>query len=156
MANKCNAEGCNFIANYDDKCALHCKKSDYQSDNLKGVLDEFYELLVEYILIETLPSIANDEIDNLLKIELNGNQNDVLTEKLELVQERKSSYISQIKSNDDNSISAALQQDIIVFQSILFPEFKSRDYFNFFNLFKKFKGIHFDLSTISFGSFNFT
>lgn len=154
MANKCNVEDCSFIANYDDKCALHCKKSDYQSDNLKGVLADFYELLVEYILIETLPSIANDEIDNLLKIELNGNKNDVLTEKLELVQKRKSSYISQIKSNDDNTINAALQQEIIVFQSILFPEFKSRDYFNFFNLFKKFKGIHFDLSIISFGSFN--
>lgn len=154
MAIKCNTEGCNFIANYDDKCALHCKKSDYQSDSLKGVLQEFYELLVEYILIEILPSIANDEIDKLLKIELDGGKNNLPPEKFELVQERKSSYISQIKSNDENSITTALQQDIIVFQGILFPDYKSRDYFSFFDLFKKFKGIHFDLSTIRFGSFN--
>ena len=42
----CTFEGCtnNKFAPHKE-CALHCVKSNYQSDKMKGVLSEFYDLL---------------------------------------------------------------------------------------------------------------
>jgi hypothetical protein len=154
VTNTCNTDDCNLTAKYDGSCALHCEKSDYQSDRIKGVLEDFYDQLTEYILKEIFLRLDTDEADQELRIELQGGGIEWPKEKLEKIQERKNIYTNQIKSDEENSTLEALKQYPIVFQGIIFPDNKSRDYFDFFKLFKKFEGIHFDSSIINFGSFN--
>lgn len=47
---ECSFDGCdNQVFKDLYECALHCVKSNYQNDRLKGVLSEFYNLLRIYI-----------------------------------------------------------------------------------------------------------
>lgn len=156
MTSKCTTDYCYLAAKYEDKCALHCSKGGYQSDKVKGVLNDFYDQLAEYILAEhlteTYASFGEDEVDLDLKTELQQGGIEWPKERLERIEERKKSYIDKIKGDESKSISDALNKYPIVFQGIIFPDNRYRDFFDFFKLFKKFNGIHFDSSTIHFSS----
>jgi hypothetical protein len=63
MANVCSVESCTFDEKYDEKCALHCEKFDYQTDEHRAVIDDFYELLIEYVFMDLKKSRPSINLD---------------------------------------------------------------------------------------------
>jgi len=60
MPNKCNNESCELekYGEYD-YCVLHCEKHDYQTDYSSGLLTEFYEKFIDYLLERVYSNIDN-------------------------------------------------------------------------------------------------
>ena len=122
----CSQNNCNLPAMYNGECALHCNKSDYQTDRINGKLKEFYDDLEHHIRKNVLKNSPEEQ--------------------------KKEKEIASDKSAQENL--STKKQKIIHLRGIKFPERDPRDEFDFFKLLRQFKGIHFDDSTIYFGSIN--
>ncbi len=58
----CSFNNCNIpVFNNGDKCALHCEKHDYQTDSHSGLLQNFYNNSIEYVISK----ILNTNIPNI-------------------------------------------------------------------------------------------
>ena len=136
----CAFQGCtnNKFAPHEE-CALHCVKSNYQDDSLKGVLSEFYKLLSIYIA-DLIDSTATPMFRTrsghtlpLPKPDLNSNS--------------KIGISQRIRNENLNGeeirklISTRNVNELIVLQEIHFPDRKSRDYFDYFKLLNLFNEI---------------
>ena len=126
MSDICSQNNCNLPAMYNGECALHCNKSDYQTDRINGKLKEFYDDLEHHIRKNVLKNSPEEQ--------------------------KKEKEIASDKSAQENL--STKKQKIIHLRGIKFPERDPRDEFDFFKLLRQFKGIHFDDSTIYFGSIN--
>ncbi|KPV89988.1 hypothetical protein AN395_03659 [Pseudoalteromonas sp. P1-30] len=124
MSDICIQNNCNIPAMFNGECALHCNKSDYQTDKMNGKLKEFYDDLEYHIRKNVLKNSS----------------------------EEPKKEIASGKYAQENLPTK--KQKIIHLRQIKFPERDPRDEFDFFKLLKQFKGIHFDDSTIYFGSIN--
>lgn len=126
---------CTFTGCTNDKfapheeCALHCVKSDYQSDKMKGVLSEFYDLLkVHMTNCSSSTHPTNSPSGFVLK-----------NLKLPI-------SIQEQAVNDDKMkalVTRARKSDSIELSSIHFPYRDNRDNYDYFNLLKLFQEIHF-------------
>jgi uncharacterized protein YjbI with pentapeptide repeats len=139
---QCTVDKCGLDGKYDGKCALHCEKRDYQNDRRNGVLSDFYEELAQYI---------HDELSHSYKKSLQDSLDDARERHL---QSSNFSFATLLLDDGDGILKKILSDEIMFFGAINFPEIKSRDTFDFFKLFQLFKGVHFDRSTIGFGSIN--
>ena len=119
---KCIEEGCsNKVFNTFNKCALHCEKQSYQDDRRSGLLQEFYNLLREYIA-------------------------DYLSDPLFSHHQGIISLIRDFENRNEknNSFSYRVLGSIeIVVDRIALPERKAIDDFDYFKLLAAFKGVHF-------------
>lgn len=143
VTNTCSTDDCNLTAKYDNKCALHCEKGKYQEDRRNGKLIDFYEDLISYINNE-LSQRPTLEFKRMLLLEKSRSP-DI---------DNDNELFKTLLLNDNSSLNKLISKQIIYFGNIVFPDREQRDNFDFFKLFKKFKGIHLDLSTIYFGSLN--
>ncbi len=117
----------------NNKCILHCKKNlpnkkqtlndIYQKDRISGVLSDFYNELIEYI------------IENLFK------HTDLLENKL-----NKENLKSYLKSNkyDNEEYNNVLKNTIFIPNCIHFPTRDGRDYFDYLKLLNLFGQIQFN------------
>lgn len=137
----CTFEGCtnNKFAPHKE-CALHCVKSNYQDDSLKGILSEFYKLLSIYIA-DLIDSTATPMFRTrsghtlpLPKPDPNSNY--------------KIGISQRIRNENLNGeeirklISTRNVNELIILQEIHFPDRKSRDSFDYFQLLELFSDIH--------------
>lgn len=97
-----------------DKCALHCDKGEYTVDKDSGLLDEFYKLLMEYIV-----SQKNNEVNT-------------------------SSQLKNIEEEFKKIINNNARNAEIKFTNIHFPKWNSEDNVNFIKLLDYFQSIIFN------------
>lgn len=97
-----------------DKCALHCNKGEYTVDKDSGLLDEFYKLLMEYIV-----SQKNNEVNT-------------------------SSQLKNIEEEFKKIINNNARNAEIKFTNIHFPKWNSEDNVNFIKLLDYFQSIIFN------------
>ena len=109
---------------YNGECALHCDKSDYQTDRRNGKLKEFYDDLERHIH----KNVLRNSYKNLPE------------------EPKKEKEIASDKSAQENLPTK--KQKIIHLRGIKFPERDPRDSFDFFKLLRQFTGVHFDDSII--------
>jgi hypothetical protein len=118
MADICSVSSCKFEAGYDGKCALHCEKFDYQRDKLSGVIDDFYELLIQYVVININESKTTPFIT---------------FEKLK----------AHVSEDSGKLVGALINKSIIHIKDIHFPEFSVQDTTDYRSILKRFKKIFF-------------
>jgi hypothetical protein len=118
MADVCSVESCTFHAKYDCKCALHYCKSDYQSDKYKGVLGDFYELLIQYIFTGSL----KNRFDLNITFE---------------------TFKEYIEGKDNEYVESALRSSTTIINDLYFPEFSVQDSRDFTHILKRLKNIQF-------------
>ena len=137
----CSFHGCtnNKFAPHKE-CALHCVKSNYQDDSLEGVLSEFYKLLSIYIA-DLMDSTATPMFRTrsgytlpLPKPDPNSNS------KIGISQRIRNENLNEEEIR--NLISTRNVNELIVLQEIHFPDRKSRDSFDYFQLLELFSDIH--------------
>lgn len=112
-----------------EECALHCVKSDYQSDNMKGVLSEFYDLLkIHMTKCSSFTHSINPPSGFVLK-------------------DLKLPMPIQEQAVNDDKMKALVRRvrksDSIELSGIYFPYRDNRDNYDYFNLLKLFQEIHF-------------
>jgi hypothetical protein len=119
---KCAVNECNLDGKYEGKCALHCPKSDYQSDRCSGLLGEFFDELLNYIL---------NEESNYISV----------TNKVE--RQDFEDYLRGKEFEYDNVKLSVKGIELAVY-NVHFPQRDGRDSFDYTKLLKLFKGVHFD------------
>jgi hypothetical protein len=155
----CSTDGCELEGKYDSQCALHCEKHKYHDDRKSGLLRSFYNSLAIYIFNEIKIYIGNNLIANqvsepIIPDHMNAKIHEL--NEIRLFNEIQEQYVELIAdTKKENELTELLSSLAINFQGIVFPTRDPRDHYDYFQLFKKLKGVHFDLSTIHFTSFNF-
>lgn len=125
MCQLCSIKDCdrNVFGNTTE-CVLHCKKNDYSQDfNNNGILREFYDALIDYI------------IESALKWNSSVGSSLVNRKMLE-------DYLKSGESTDE--IIDFCKNQTIVFHFIFFPCRDSRDHFDYLEVLTKVKGVHFN------------
>lgn len=124
MAHKCIENGCsNEIFKNNDRCALHCDKSNCSSGLNSLMLNELYKLLCSYVVNE----LFNDAYQT--KGKFNEQHLKEFLEKGEF---------------DDEVILNGLKDEVIFFNKIVFPEREGRGFFDYLKLLRLFKGVNFN------------
>ncbi|ALF59452.1 hypothetical protein [Psychrobacter urativorans] len=136
----CTFQGCtnNKFAPHEE-CALHCVKSNYQDDKLKGVLSEFYDLLKIYIadFLATTSASTSSTIHSLFSSSPSSYKRDLGIDFPQMIRD------SDLNDEETrNLIRRTNTYDLIILSNIHFPDRKSRDSFDYFKLLKLFSGIH--------------
>lgn len=129
MAYKCIENGCNNeIFKGNDRCALHCDKSNCSSGLDRSLLSEFYKLLCSYIVNElfggdypTTGKFYEQQLKEFLKE-------------------------GELK---DEVILNGLKDEVIFFNKIAFPERKGRVPLDYLKLLRLFKGVNFNLCSFN-------
>lgn len=113
---QCKIDGCEReVFNDKDKCALHVEKNEYSMDYQSGLLSEFYNQLVEYLL-------------------------DYFWRNFNLPKRNFREFLK-----DTAAINLQQHQNLsAILKDISFPYHDSRDFFDYEKLLKKFGSIHFD------------
>ncbi len=132
----CSVHNCrNNVFAVFHECALHCEKSNYQSDKNIGLIDDFNKLLFDNILNEFSDpnerSLAKNEIKTIVS------DNDIFNRKI------TSNAITHILNkfvNEDTGDSN------FIFRNIIFPERQHRDHWNkdYFKLISIFDVLQFE------------
>ncbi len=128
----------------DKKCILHIKKSDYQTDFHKvGFLDAFYEELFNYVF-------DFEEINKYIEHQI---EKDYIYGEEELKCCLNKYFENQEASLNRKNIKSILDvyftNKTIVFDNIIFPDYRSRNKFNYMKIIKKLKKIHFNYCKFS-------
>lgn len=136
----CPFQGCtnNKFASHKE-CALHCVKSNYQDDKLKGVLAEFYNLLRIYIadFMNSAPAPTSRSIHSLLNSSASSYKRDLGIDISQKVRDYKF-----IDEENRNLIRRANTHDLIILSNIHFPYRDNQDNFDYFKLLELFSEIH--------------
>ncbi|MBJ9559766.1 hypothetical protein [Citrobacter sp. FDAARGOS_156] len=125
MRKICSVDNCsNDVFENTTECVLHCEKSDYSHDfNNKGILKRFYDALIDYVagsIFKFGNSFISSEIrSNTVKDYLNGEE-------------------------FDDGVVDFCNKQVIVFNAIFFPCRDNRDPFDYLNILRKVKGVHFN------------
>lgn len=121
------------------ECALHCVKSNYQDDKLKGVLSEFYDLLRIYIadFMNSAPAPTSRSMQSLLSSSASSYKRDLSIDFPQMV---RNSNLDDEETR--NLIRRTNPHDLIILSNIHFPDRKSRDIFDYFKLLELFSEIH--------------
>lgn len=131
MPDKCNKENCELEKYCEfDYCVLHCEKHDYQTDSSSGLLRDFYDKLLDYLIEKLYSEIDNERFpkEHLRKVFLGERSLDVPPE---------------VQLNFIN-LEHVIRGSHFLCGDISFPERqygRSDDYFKFL---KMLKSIHFD------------
>ena len=136
----CTFKGCtnNKFAPHEE-CALHCVKSKYQDDRLKGVLSEFYDLLKVYIadLIDSKPLTSSSNLQSVLN---SSPKSFILGSNINIGEK-----IRECDLNDEglrDLIRKYNKSNEITISDIYFPYRDNRDNFDYFKLLNLFSGAH--------------
>ena len=122
----------------EEKCILHCTKSNYTDDFRRDdFLAQFYMELIKYI-------IKNISIKKFLLIWNKENTEKISIENYDKIIERVIEYL-----NNDDNIFDKLFEKRIVFNNIFFPEYDVRDHYDYSIVFRKLKKIHFNFCKFS-------
>lgn len=136
----CTFQGCTnnkFAPN--EECALHCVKSKYQDDRLKGVLSEFYDLLKVYIadLIDSKPLTSSPNLQSVLN---SSPKSFILGSNINIGEKIREGDLNDEGLRD--LIRKYNKSNEITISDIYFPYRDNRDIFDYFKLLKLFNGIH--------------
>lgn len=125
MSNTCSIKNCEReVFDENNECVLHCEKNDYSHDFInKCILSEFYDALIEYIL------------ESYFKGKSIGNSGSV---NIELVK----NYLIQGEGHDE--VAKFCKNEVTVLNFIFFPCRDSRDNFDYLNILKNIKRVHFN------------
>ncbi len=125
----CSLSECENVASADqDKCILHCQKSEYAIDFKKaGFLKSFNDELIKYIAKYLNQYHSNEVVlpyDDLVKYFTYGID--------EIAEANREKFLDNIKSH------------FVVLNYIVFPDKKSIDSFNYINVLQKLDRIYFN------------
>lgn len=112
-----------------EECALHCVKSDYQSDKMKGVLSEFYDLLKIHM---TNCSSSTHSINSPSGFVLKDLKLPMPIQEQAVNDDKMKALVRRVRKSNSIELS-----------SIHFPYRDNRDNYDYFNLLKLFQEIHF-------------
>lgn len=121
-----------------EECALHCIKSNYQNDRRRGVLPEFYKLLSMYIanfIDSTATPMFRTNSGHILPLPKSAPNFEI----------KISQRIQNENLNEEEIrklISKRNVNESIVLRNIFFPDRKSKDSFDYFQLLELFSDIH--------------
>lgn len=136
----CTFEGCtnNKFAPHKE-CALHCIKSNYQDDRLKGVLSEFYDLLKIYIadLIDSKPLTSSPNLQSILN---SSPKPFILGSNINIGEKIREGDLNDRDLRD--LIRKYNKSNEITISDIYFPYRDNRDNFDYFKLLNLFSGAH--------------
>ena len=126
---KCLANECENPAFKEmDKCALHCEKGDYSKDFNSMLLNDFYDLFVQYIYEYLNSSVFGDKVNFSL------------------------GELKEFCNKDEFSnemIINGLNDKVFVPTNIVFHAHKDIDFFDYTKLLRLFKSIHFNYCEFS-------
>lgn len=136
----CTFEGCTnnkFVPH--EECALHCVKSKYQDDKLKGILSEFYDLLKVYIadLIDSKPLTSSPNLQSVLN---SSPKSFILGSNINIGEKIREGDLNDEVLRD--LIRKYNKSNEITISDIYFPYRDNRDNFDYFKLLNLFSGAH--------------
>ncbi|MBL4682455.1 MAG: hypothetical protein JKY88_17270 [Pseudomonadales bacterium] len=143
----CNIDGCEFESKYSSKCALHCDKSDSQIYNKKGLLSDFYNLLIDCISNEN-SKLLEYKKDTTMVIGLKSTISEGLISGGVVNQKNIKKYLGGTNANVE--IKDIVSSCVANFEKIIFPDRDERDSCDYFKVLNKMKGVHFDRCVIHF------
>lgn len=122
---KCTYRDCNNkVWNEESKCSLHCEKNIYSTDYRSGLLDDFFDKFIDYILEALYKRYYSYSQFQISKSDL-------------------ADYLHSI-TYDNEVFNNILLKTPIVLTGIVFPTRDSRDTFDYRKILNLFGQIHFD------------
>lgn len=122
---KCTHRDCNNKTwGKESKCSLHCKKNIYSTDYQSGLLSDFFDNFINYLL------------EDLYELHNNNLTSQISKQKLE-------EYLHS-RTYDNKTLNNILSEILVVPTSIFFPTRDSRDTFDYRRILNLFGQIHFN------------